>query len=110
MKLSRRAVLADAPAFVGYGIEIDIGHPPLSQAVIADLHKAVLELIGLQKLNEPLLQLPVSPDQIDRLGPAQHPHSVFRWQEPLRLAFLLDQKFKRPGALRHLLESQVSFE
>ncbi len=78
--------------------------------MIADLHKAVLELISLQKLNEPLLQLPVSPDQIDRLGPAQHPHGVFRRQEPLRLALLLDKKFKCPGALRHLLEAQVSFE
>ncbi len=48
-KLSRRAILADASALVGYGILLNVSDSSLAEAMIADLHEPVSQLIGRLK-------------------------------------------------------------
>ena len=102
-QLRSRAVLADAPALVSYGILINVSDSSLAEAMIADLHEPVSQLIGRQKLDELLLHRSITTGKVNGTGFAQHSQSVLRRKKFLCLFILLNQEFKGPWSLRHIL-------
>jgi hypothetical protein len=109
-KLSCSAVLADPRPLVGYGVPAYIGHTPLAQTVVADLHESVAQLVGVKKLDELLLKKGIAPGKVDRTRLSQHPKRIFRRQILLCLLLFFHQELEDPRSLGHILEPQVPLE